>query len=258
MITLYESILGSTKSGKTALIDNWCRENNIFNGFYAINSKGEIERTRDDARLQLPFKDYTELPDYIKFADDKDLHVTLGKEIVVSRVQNGAIARDITSFRGVPKVCKILNIFTNGRKLPDLEVSTQLCGIYCPYAKSFGNITIDMRNGNVPFNARFRILDFGYDITQWPKSFKINNLKELSLVNASDMGDNFSKLLNRKAPMNKYVGKFEFPIAEEGLKNIEQFFGNAVDLKTVEIIKYTQNSELRKHNGQWYRCKNRD
>ena len=33
---------------------------------------------------------------------------------------------------------------------------------------------------------------------------------------------------------------------------------NAVDLKTVKTIKYTQNSELVKDGNQWFRCKNRD
>jgi hypothetical protein len=78
------------------------------------------------------------------------------------------------------------------------------------------------------------------------------------MVNAADMGDNFSKLLNRKAPMNKYVHRYEFPVTDEGVKNIEDYFGNSVDLKTVKKIKYTQNSELVKDGNQWFRCKNRD
>ena len=45
MKTLYESILGSTKSGKHKLVQDWCEKYQPFWGKYKINSKGEIERS---------------------------------------------------------------------------------------------------------------------------------------------------------------------------------------------------------------------
>lgn len=259
MITLYESILGSTKSGKYQLIKDWCEKYKPFNGNYKINSKGEIERNINSSvvHLYLPFKDYTELPSYIQFADDEDLIVFLGKD---SRRGSSDIARNITSFRGIPRNVKRLSIFTNGKHLPDFEIYTQSCHIYASFANSFGKIIVNMKRGDLAgtLGSVFIVRDFGYGVKTWPKTIIVNNAHTIQMVNASDMGDNFSKLLNRKAPMNKYVHKYEFPVTEEGVKIIEDYFGNSVDLKTVKKIKYTQNSELVKYDNKWFRCKNRD
>lgn len=261
MKTLYESILGSTKAGKYQLIKDWCEKNNPFNGNYKINSKGEIERSISNPgiKLYLPFKDYTELPAYIQFADDEDLAVILGKEELKPNRKYSDIARDITSFRGIPKNAKKLSIFTNGNHLPDLEISVNFCAIYASYVKSFGKIEINLRRGSLASgDAEFRIRDIGYGVEKWPKKLIVNGARTIYMVNAADMGDNFSKLLNRKAPMNKYVRRYEFPVTDEGVKNIENYFGNSVDLRTVFKIKYTQNSELVHDGPQWFRCKNRD
>ena len=261
MKTLYESILGSTKSGKHKLVQDWCEKYQPFWGKYKINSKGEIERSISDPaiKLYLSFKDYTELPEYIQFADDKELVVILGKEELKPHRSFSDIARNITSFRGIPKHAKKLSIFTNGMHLPDLEISVQFCLIYAAFVKTFGKIDVNMERGSdASGDAEFRVRDFGYGIEKWPKTLIVNNARTIHMVNAADMGDNFSKILNRKAPMNKYVRRYEFPVTDEGVKNIEDYFGNSVDLKTVKTIKYTQNSELVKDGNQWFRCKNRD
>ena len=261
MKTLYESILGSTKSGKYQLIQEWCEKNKPFDGKYKINSKGEIERTISNPiiKLYLSFKDYTELPEYIQFADDKDLSVILGKEGVETHGGFPDISRNITSFRGIPKHAKKLTIFTLGKHLPDLEITVQFCSIFASNAKSFGKIELNMERGSFfSGDAEFRIRDIGFGIEKWPKTIIVNNARTIYMVNAADMGDNFSKILNKKAPMNKYVNKYDFPVTDEGVKNIEDYFGNSVDLKTVKNIKYTQNSELVKDGNQWFRCKNRD
>lgn len=261
MKTLYESILGSTKSGKHKLVQDWCEKYKPFNGNYKINSKGEIERSISNPgiKLYLQFKDYTELPEYIQFADDKELVVILGKEELKPHRSYSDIARNITSFRGIPKHAKKLSIFTNGMHLPDLKISVQFCAIYAAFVKTFGKIEVNMERGSVGSgDAEFRVRDFGYGIEKWPKTIIVNNARTIYIVNAADMGDNFSKLLNRKAPMNKYVHRYEFSVTDEGVKNIEDYFGNSVDLKTVQKIKYTQNSELVKDGNQWFRCKNRD
>ena len=261
MKTLYESILGSTKSGKHKLVQDWCEKYQPFNGNYKINSKGEIERSiiNPGIKLYLSFKDYTELPEYIQFADDEELVVFVGREELKPHRHFSDIAKNITSFRGIPKNAKKLSIFTNGMHLPDLEISVQFCAIYAAFVKTFGKIEVNMQRGSAASgDAEFRIRDFGYDIEKWPKTIIVNNARTIYMVNAADMGDNFSKILNRKAPMNKYVHRYEFPVTDEGVKNIEDYFGNSVDLKTVQKIKYTQNSELVKDGNQWFRCKNRD
>lgn len=261
MKTLYESILSSTKAGKHQLVQEWCEKYQPFGGNYKINSKGEIERSvsKSSTKLYLSFDDYTELPHYIQFADDEDLIVFLG----ANPKKNSGIAKDITSFRGIPRNVKNLYIFTGGKHLPDFEISTQYCSISAPFTKSFGKIVVNMKrgisvSGTVSGDSEFMVRSFNYGIEKWPKTLIVNNARSISFVNASDMGDNFSKLLYKKAPMNRYVNKYEFPVTDEGVKSIEDYFGNSVDLKTVQIIKYTQNSKLVKNGNQWFRCKNND
>lgn len=75
-------------------------------------------------------------------------------------------------------------------------------------------------------------------------------------VNCAYLGDNFSKLLNCKAPMNKYKGHYETPINDEALPLIEGYFGKNFYTKSLMEISYTQNSRLVKSKGKWYRYKN--
>ena len=51
MKSLYESILSSTKSGKLALIKNWCEENQPFAGNWEITKDDEIACTKRGGTL---------------------------------------------------------------------------------------------------------------------------------------------------------------------------------------------------------------
>lgn len=67
MKTLYESILGSTKSGKNQLIKEWCEEN-ISSG-YIINDDGKIVPHYPDNPIILKNWNGKPVPSYIKFGD---------------------------------------------------------------------------------------------------------------------------------------------------------------------------------------------
>ena len=62
MKSLYESILSSTNTGKTALIRAWLDKNDIKN--YTINDKGEIDV---DGSVVLTNNNFGEFPKYIQF-----------------------------------------------------------------------------------------------------------------------------------------------------------------------------------------------
>lgn len=242
MKSLQESIIKSVKAGKYALTEEWCKKFKPFNGFYKINEKNEIVRTKGDT-LTLDFIEYDELPEYIQFASDPYLKVVIGG------IYNLRYAkRNIKSLRGLPKKChniSILNCYL--RNLPKLEIETEYC---------FIRAEIDNIEGlyvNFYGACELWIKD---DIGKTLDPLHIKGVKVIDFVNDFYFGDEFSKAIARKAPMNKYRNKYEFPVTEEGLNVINTFFGNNIDISDLEEIRYTQNSKLVKRNGMWYRCKN--
>lgn len=76
MITLYESILGSTKSGKIQIIKNWCEENILrlsFSGdnpsLYKINDDGKIVPNYPGNPINLKYWNGKPIPSCVKFGD---------------------------------------------------------------------------------------------------------------------------------------------------------------------------------------------
>lgn len=73
MISLYESILGSTKAGKNQLIKEWCDENILdLRGdapTYIINDDGKIVPGYPGNPIKLKNWDGKPVPSYIKFGD---------------------------------------------------------------------------------------------------------------------------------------------------------------------------------------------
>ena len=76
MISLYESILGSTKSGKIQMIKDWCDENITCIGMpgddsnpYKIDDDGKIIPSYPGNPINLKYWDGKSIPSYIKFGD---------------------------------------------------------------------------------------------------------------------------------------------------------------------------------------------
>jgi hypothetical protein len=76
MKTLYESILGSTKSGKIQLIKDWCNENITCIGMpgddsnpYKIDNNGKIIPSYPGNPINLKYWNGKSIPSYIKFGD---------------------------------------------------------------------------------------------------------------------------------------------------------------------------------------------
>jgi hypothetical protein len=258
MKSLYESILDDEDvliqdtivSSNKHFIGMWCEKHNVFDGKFMVNDNYEIERTDKNnplCILYLDFNDYTELPEYIKFADDEDLIVKLG---IQKNDRHGYKVGKIESFRGIPNKMHALIINTNLTHLPDLEVSCPKVTFNTPWVKKYGKIIIHDNKEYIRFNNTV------YGLTEIPKSIRAEGTKALILTNCADFGDNFSKLLNRKAPMNKYKNKFEFPVTDEGIENIKKFLSKSIDIKDLWEIQYTQNSKIVKYRNNWYRTKN--
>lgn len=255
MKSLKESILSSTKTGKEGisdLIEKWCKKYKPFNGFYKINSNNEIETTKGNEimgnDLILEYIDYDELPEYIQFAENEFLKIYIGGEY-----NKRTITRNIKSFRGLPKICKDLYFWNCYiKKLPKLEIKLNHCLIKAEIGE-IEEMHLDFYSSKSDYDCELAIKE---DIGKSFKNIYVKNVKVINIVNDFYFGDEFSKAMARKAPMNKYRNKYEFPVTEEGLKVINTFFGKTVDISNLEEIQYTQNSKLVKHNGKWYRCKN--
>ena len=76
MITLYESILSSTKAGKIQVIKDWCDENLTFLSFhgddskpYEIDSNGKIIPSYPGNPLNLKYWNGKSIPSCVKFGD---------------------------------------------------------------------------------------------------------------------------------------------------------------------------------------------
>ena len=115
MITLKESILSSTKTGKAGLrnkIEEWCKEN-ILSSNYVINNKFEIEPDIENGGKYDSFRisRKAEFPDYIKFGsnfENCNFYITPGM-------------KDMDSSR-FPKECRSLSIDRFTEKLPSLKM----------------------------------------------------------------------------------------------------------------------------------------
>lgn len=253
MISLYESILKSVGAGKHAMIEKWCQENNPFAGNWEITKDDEIACTQVGNTLILPFDTFSELPDYIQFKDDNFLKVEIGTSSYANL--------NIKSLRGLPKVCGKLIIKGGIRELPGFELKCGYFALHTPNLKKTGKITIELFGEDGYDDRVIRIKDMPYEkgagFADLLPNLHVKGARQFDAMNCAYLGDAFSKLMNRKAEMNKYVGHFQFPISDDALPLIEKYFGKNFDMSKLEEIIYTQNSELIKKNGKWYRCKNR-
>ena len=254
MKTLYESILSSTGSGKKVMIEKWCQEHKPFQDHWIINKNLEIERsTNDGYDLILPFDTYSALPDYIQFADDMTLRVLIGTSAYMKM--------NIESLRGLPKYCRKLIIKGEIKELPAFEIKTCYFALHTPSLKKTGKIVIQMMGEGGSEDRVIRIKDMPYEegksFADLLPNLHVKGARQFDVMNCAYLGDTFSKLMNRKAEMNKYAGRFQFPVSNEALPLIDKYFGKNFDTSQLEEIIYTQNSILKKHKGTWYRCKNR-
>lgn len=212
---------------------------------FKLNSKGEI-RLENNIELKIVFDGFDELPEYVSFSDQR-----------ISKI--GILAKGdskIKSFRGLPSKARKIIINVDRRagkvnmegKMPDwsIDVSGDFY-LFGSDITSFENFEIKCGNGSIlKLSTSAETL----------KGLKITGENViLDFVNDFNIGDKISKLLNRKAQMNKYRGKFDEPITSEGLDAITSLFNGVVNLKNVFRINYTQNSCLEKHDGKFYRCK---
>jgi len=255
MISLKESILGSTKTGAHTLIENWLTEHNIFSGHWVINSDNTISRKPCVNELILRFEDYTELPSYIKFKDDKDLFINISPEKQSYR------RLYIDSFRGFPSVCYSFTLTCDNRELPALDITVaNNFTVRGSFLKEYKDLKVHYTGGNETIiNAdgeRKKVTHLRLHTGAPLDNVKIDGpLMYINLVNDFNLGDKFSKAMRGLGEMNKRVNQREFPCNKKVFGVIKDFF-KGIDTSDVVQIEYTQNSKIVRYKGDWYRCKN--
>jgi len=262
MKTLYESILDDNAidniQDERLAIRDWLESHDVMSSKskYIVNKNGEIELTGNSASkvIYLGYNDYDELPPFIKFADDADLDIYIG--CTANKSSAGVyykFMKGLKSFAGLPKVARLLqfkNMSINGRNavLPPLSITLADSLLLYGSIVDYGGMNVTFTSGGIGK------VKFGCSAPL--KNIHIKNAKVVDMVNDFNLGDEFSKQMIRKAEMNKYKHKYETPITDAGEQVIKTFFDGTVDISTLKEISYTQNSQLLKFNGKWYRFKN--
>lgn len=238
MKSLKESILSATKAGKYALAEDWC--NKYLDSPFTINSKNEV--CISNHYLTLNFEDYNELPEYIQFADDDRLEISL-----LDRENH----EKVTSLKGLPKICNKLNL-NLGKEIPAFEMTVLTKVEFRQEPKITGDIRL-----NTP---TIKLLNSGkIDI----KKIHIENLYTIDLRYSffySKLFKNSIKPFVKNAIVNTpaYGGfdpsriEYKHPLENDPESVIKKVFGDFCDVKTLEIIYYSDRRSLVKHDGQWY------
>lgn len=248
MKSLYESIISNSKIGIKSTIEKWCIDHNIFDGKFKINADNTITSTYPGAVLRLYYGGYDELPEYIKFESNEYTPVIIGPE----KGKSVDMVRKIKSFRGLPSVAHSIRLVLpySMTELPPLKIK-----LY----HSFSLRALNIRKYNdldIEFDKTgIAQTNFKLDTEAPLENIHVTGASVIDFVNDGNIGDAFSKAMNRKAEMNKYKNKYTFPVSDAALDIINTFF-TGIDMSSVEEIQYTQNSKLVKHDGKWYRCKN--
>lgn len=126
MISLYESILSSTKSGSYALIDEWCKKNlrSMSNGVeehgWMINSKNHVTNWTNGTStnsIQIPSSYDTPVPDYIKFDGNEKGNFMIGQALNFMKPNQ------------LPEVCEVLYISGYTKVIPSFKMKC-ISGLY--------------------------------------------------------------------------------------------------------------------------------
>jgi len=246
MKSLKESILSSTNTGKESIrnkIEEWCRKHNVFYGRFKLNDKLEVECVSKNCKLILNFKDYTELPKYIKFAENPKIDIV---------INNFDTKTQITSFRGFPKSICSFGIIGKYDNLPSIEIkNVEELNILCDI-KNKMDINVEFKKQK-NYHSQLGIFDRMFDLDKL-KYIKTKNLECLNLK-LSGLTHKLLDNLKNEAPKNP-VKTFEKPITEKGLKIIDDYFCNAIDLNELKLIMCELRVEIVKNpkDGKFYLC----
>lgn len=201
MITLKESILSSTRTGKDSLIKEWC-EKHLSSNNYKINSKGEIEDTNEHG-LSINFHQDKPIPSYIRFGKiEGDFYI--GNEI------------NSLSKEQFPKSMNTLVLKGNVESL-ELKISeiNTMYGIRCLFSSVQGHSKFKkgVKKVKIFVNSNSYSNIYSKDIDLEETSIKLKDLKNIEVI-----GNNVNIMI-QNTPASRSLKKLYKEYKEKYLNN---------------------------------------
>lgn len=243
MITLYESILGSTKSGKIQIMKDWCDENLTFLSFpgdgskpYEIDGNGKIIPSYPGNPLNLKYWNGKSIPSCVKFGD-------LGKGNFFSDTALTELKNE-----QLPENCSVFYISGKLGTIPSRRIKAQFGLSLNEYPQKLTNIekleiecstknnrkpVIDISLSNVKLDDVLNITVIG----------DIYNLKITKTPAAKELLKIFKKLESKSEPdLNRGF------ISNE----LNEMFKNFPELRYIEVGERTS-LEHNPKTDRWYK-----
>lgn len=240
MKTLYESILGSTKSGKNQLIKDWCEENILDLGSdspnYIINDDGKIVPGYSGNPINLKNWNGKPIPSYVKFGDFGDGYFF--SDTALSELKNEQL----------PENCSVFFISGKIGTIPSRKIKAR-----------FG-----LRLNTFPqklTNIEKLEIECNYSIARKPViDISLSNVKLKDVLNITVVGDIY-KLDIKNTPAAKELLKIfkkqeskSEPDLNRGFisKELNEMFKNFPELRFIAISSRTS-IEHNPKNDKWYK-----
>lgn len=243
MITLYESILGSTKSGKIQMIKDWCYENITCIGMpgddsnpYKIDNNDKIIPSYPGNPINLKYWNGKSIPSYIKFGD-------FGKGNFFSDTALTELKNE-----QLPENCSVIYISGKIDTIPSRRVKAQFGLSLNEYPQKLNKIEpfeieCSSRNGRSP------VIDIS-----------LSNVKLMDVLNITVIGDIYNLKIS-KTPAAKELLKIfkkQESKSETDLnrgfisKELNDMFKNFPGLRYIEIGERTR-LEHNPKTDKWYK-----
>lgn len=240
MKSLYESILGSTKSGKMQIIKDWCEENisTIISGDskYEIDNDGKIIPNYRGGSISLSNWNGKPIPSVIKFGD-------FGKGSFFSDIALTGLKNE-----QLPDNCSTFYISGKIETIPSRKIKTQF-GIslneYPIRLKKIENLEIECST----LNGRRPIIDLSYSSITLKDVLNITVIGDIYKLNiaATPAAKELLKIF-KKCEKKSDPDTFRGIISSE----LEELFKNFPELRYIQVSSRT----LIEHNpktDRWYK-----
>ena len=243
MKTLYESILGSTKSGKIQMIKDWCEENLTSISLpgdnslpYKLDNNDKIIPSYPGNPINLKYWNDKPIPSYIKFGD-------FGKgnffsDTALSELKNEQL----------PENCSVIYISGKIGTIPSLKIKAQFGLSLNEYPQMLNKIEpFEIECSSL--NGRKPVIDIS-----------LSNVKLNDVLNITVIGDIYNLKISKTPAAKELLKIFKKqetksePDLNRGFisKELNEMFKNFPELRYIEIGERTR-IEHNPKTDKWYK-----
>jgi hypothetical protein len=243
MKSLYESILGSTKSGKIQMIKDWCDENITCIGMpgddsnpYKIDNNGMIIPSYPGNPINLKYWNGKSIPSYIKFGD-------FGRGNFFS-----SDALNELKSEQLPDNCSVFYISGKIGTIPSRRIKAQFGLSINEFHQKLMNIgKLEIECSSI--NGRKPVIDIS-----------LSNVKLSDVLNITVIGDIYSLKITKTPAAKELLKIFKKqesksePDLNRGFisKELNEMFKNFPELRYIEIGERTS-IEHNQKTDKWYK-----